>query len=428
MVLRQHIDVIKTSKDFIIDSWVNSNDVKDVLASQNIDRELFKCEYAYKILDYFIEVIEGTKNLNQCPVMIHLLHFFSSKNITTSELYTICIKFRESMVKNFFLQKLMDEILYNAISFVFDANFNGVLKIYTETIYNANQETKNFQNLVENSLNEIYIFDKDNLFFTYVNRGAILNTGYSLYEFKQMKPHHIKPDFTPQKFKKHITPLLTHELEQLAFETIHKRKDGSIYNVDIRLQLMNFDGKEKFVAIINDISKRIKAVQEKEQFHYIATHDHLTKIYNRQKFDLLLEHEIKRTLRYKHPLSLIIFDIDDFKIINDTYGHITGDKVITTIAENVTTLLRNSDTFARWGGEEFVVLLSNTDLDSALKKSEELRKSVEQISIHKIKKITCSFGVTILQENDSAQELFKKADSALYLAKESGKNIIKYIS
>lgn len=428
IILKENLNIIKKSQDAIVTTWLNSIDVDNVLSSQNIDKELFKNEYAYKILYYFIEVIEGTKSLNQCPVMLHLLDFFNSKNISTSELYIICINFRESMVKNFFQKGLMNEILYDAISFIFDANFNGVLKIYSETIYNAHQETKEFQELVDNSLNEIYIFDKDNLFFTYVNRGAILNTGYSLYEFKQMKPHQIKPDFTLEQFKELIIPLVNHEVEQLAFETIHQRKDKSTYNTDIRLQLMNFDGKEKFVAIINDVSKRVKAVKEKEHFHYMATHDHLTKIYNRQKFDLLFRYEIKRSLRYNHPLSLIIFDIDDFKDVNDMHGHDVGDNVLISISETVNTLLRESDTFARWGGEEFAILLPEANLDLAMLKAEDLRKIIESTQIDKIENITCSFGVSVLSEAENPEQLFKKADSALYLAKNSGKNIVKSYS
>ena len=128
--------------------------------------------------------------------------------------------------------------------------------------------------IIDHSLNEIYIFDKESLHFTYVNRGASENIGYSLEEMKSMTPIDIKVEYTRDRFVKLITPLLEKREKQVIFETIHRRKDGSEYAVEARLQLMEIDGKEQFVAITLDISERketqMKLKQSEVKFRTIA--------------------------------------------------------------------------------------------------------------------------------------------------------------
>lgn len=425
-ILKHLTTSIISAKDPIITRWIEDESVKQLLLHYHINGEFFKEKYAYKVLDYYLDVLHGIQAIGECPTMMELLKYFQEKNISSSELYTICINFRESLIKEFIQQDLLNDEIYDALSYVFDANFTGLFKIYSDTIYKTKQTAQEFQNLVNNSLNEIYIFDTKTLQFTYVNRGATLNTGYSKDEFKQMAPYDIKPEFyNEQKFRKIIQPLIEHTQEYLILQTQHQRKDGTLYDVDIRLQLMQFESKEKFVAIINDITDRLKAEKEKEHYYELATHDYLTKIYNRQKFDTLCNLEFERSKRYGYEMSLILLDIDNFKDINDRFGHKTGDTVLIKMTQLISSELRESDIFARWGGEEFVILLPHSNLDLGVKKAESLRKKIETAQIETVDKITCSFGVSKFNPLHDSQKLFIDADAALYKAKTNGKNRVE---
>lgn len=153
-----------------------------------------------------------------------------------------------------------------------------------------------------------------------------------------------------------------------------------------------------------------------------ATTDSLTGIYNRLKFDDMLIKEIGRATRHHFPLSLIMFDIDNFKAINDSHGHHVGDKVLRQLTARIGTKLRKHDYFARWGGEEFMILLTHNTIETAALFAEHLRAEIEAFRIPDLQGVTCSFGVTQLNDDDDIFSLTKRADDALYKAKSSGKN------
>ncbi|MEJ2415111.1 MAG: sensor domain-containing diguanylate cyclase [Sulfurimonas sp.] len=260
---------------------------------------------------------------------------------------------------------------------------------------------------------------------SYVNDAAINNCGYTYKEFLKMRPMDIKPEIDADLFWQIVKPLLNNELEQVVFNTKHKRKDGSLYDVEIRLQLMNIDNNNRFVAFINDVTKQNNAIKEKEKFYDKATHDYLTNIYNRQIFDEMYNKEFESFTRYGTPLSLILFDIDDFKEVNDTFGHDIGDHVLVELVNIVKENVRASDVFARWGGEEFVILMLNTDINVAFAKANEIRKKIQNYKIEKVGYITCSFGVASPSSQMDPNSIFKNADKALYKAKANGKNNVQ---
>lgn len=150
--------------------------------------------------------------------------------------------------------------------------------------------------------------------------------------------------------------------------------------------------------------------------------DPLTSIYNRRKFNEVLSYELKRDERYPRGLSLLLCDLDNFKAINDNYGHNTGDEVLKSFARMVVDSIRVSDTFARWGGEEFVLLLPETGFETAIQIAEKIRQKTENTVFSKVAKITVSFGITQHLDGDSEDTLLKRADEALYKAKENGRN------
>ncbi|MBU1927772.1 sensor domain-containing diguanylate cyclase [bacterium] len=289
-------------------------------------------------------------------------------------------------------------------------------------------KAKGFEDIIHNSLNEIYIFSKEELHIVFANDTAINNVGYTLEELQSMKVCELKTQFTKEQFLELIRPLLEGKKAVQIFNTMNKRKDGTLYDVQVNLQLIEVDGEEKFVAIVNDITEYKKTLEEKDYYYYLSTHDHLTQQFNRQMFDTLFEKEAEIAERYGSDLSLIIIDIDFFKKVNDTYGHQVGDEVLKKISAHIKNSLRESDVFARWGGEEFVVFMSHTNLQNAVEKAEVLRISIEKLKIDIAGSVTCSFGVAQVRNFEKLNEVFTQADEALYKAKENGRNRVETIS
>ena len=167
---------------------------------------------------------------------------------------------------------------------------------------------------------------------------------------------------------------------------------------------------------------------ENDRLMEISVTDQLTGLYNHNFFYSRLEEEFSRAARYGMPLSVIMLDIDDFKKINDTYGHQVGDKVLQRVSSLLKTLMRKVDIVARYGGEEFAVILGHTPLTGAMKEAERLRKMVEAHDFHELKteKLTLSLGVAAYRRDEvkDSVELVGLADKALYRAKEAGKNCV----
>ncbi len=158
--------------------------------------------------------------------------------------------------------------------------------------------------------------------------------------------------------------------------------------------------------------------------------DELTQIYNRRYFNQRFEREMVRAQRYKRPLSVLMVDIDHFKSFNDTHGHFAGDEVLKTVAKTLEESLRKADIIARFGGEEFVIILPEINKKKALGVAEKLRRAVEQIEFdlaysQPLGKITVSLGLASFPEiSSSGADLLKKADAALYKAKANGRNCV----
>lgn len=169
---------------------------------------------------------------------------------------------------------------------------------------------------------------------------------------------------------------------------------------------------------------QLKATQM--ELEKLATTDYLTGIGNQRSFLENGESEIKRAERFRHPLSVIMFDLDFFKRVNDQYGHAAGDRVLTEIVQVCRKILRVTDTFGRLGGEEFAVLLPHTDIDGARTVAEYLRSSIEKAEVafaSEIIKVTASIGVTELGDGDTQiRIILDRADNLLYAAKNNGRN------
>lgn len=157
----------------------------------------------------------------------------------------------------------------------------------------------------------------------------------------------------------------------------------------------------------------------------MATTDELTNAFNRRKFDQLIEAEVTRGTRYSTPLSLLMLDIDHFKRVNDTFGHEAGDAVLVAIAALVRSQIRAADSLARWGGEEFVVLMPTVDALGAAALAERIRAGVASHDFGPVGQVTISLGVAQYCAGETSDQLFARVDAALYRAKDSGRNRVE---
>ncbi len=179
--------------------------------------------------------------------------------------------------------------------------------------------------------------------------------------------------------------------------------------------------------IFNAFNEKTKILLEKVDFE--AKHDALTNVPNRKFFNEKLKEEFYRAKRYNFPLSIAMIDIDRFKKINDTYGHEAGDIVLKKLASFINGKIRKSDFFARWGGEEFMLIFPHTDIDKAFKICEKLKEELQtNKKIQHPVKFTVSCGITTLKPGDNIDSLLKRVDDALYLAKNNGRDRIEVIS
>mgnify|MGYP001053218748 CR=1 FL=1 len=161
---------------------------------------------------------------------------------------------------------------------------------------------------------------------------------------------------------------------------------------------------------------------ERQYYKNLAIIDPLTQIYNRIQFNRSLSEEIQKAKRYHSVFALLMFDIDHFKKINDTYGHQLGDKILIELTDVVKKNIREVDIFARFGGEEFIILTPETDLDGAEVVAEKLRKEIEAFKFSHGDQLTCSFGVSMYKKGDQPDDLIKRVDDRLYMAKNRGRN------
>ncbi len=202
-----------------------------------------------------------------------------------------------------------------------------------------------------------------------------------------------------------------------------KRRNGEEFWALLSARIIEFEGEAALLAGISDVTEQ-KVLEER--LRDLATKDELTGLCNRRHFIELAEIELSRSRRKSAPTSLAMLDIDHFKLVNDHFGHATGDRALFELARAMKETLRGSDISARLGGEEFVVLLPETTLEGALAVTERLRERVGRAEVPigdgRLAKITVSAGIAELLPTEGLDALLKRADDALYLAKERGRN------
>lgn len=303
---------------------------------------------------------------------------------------------------------------------------------FENALINANKRSEELtrelgilQGVMDQQNNIVLVTDGDNIISA--NRKF-----YDFFEVESLeefeKEFHSLPDtfishknfYSPLEDKNWISEILNLSQKDRVVSIVELK---SVEPKAFTVQLNKLSSDEtNYVVTLTDIT----ALKLESQKHYYnATHDILTSIFNRAFFLDVLREEFEKAIRYEANFSLILLDIDHFKTFNDRYGHLKGDEVLKRLSKTVYDNVRKSDVFARWGGEEFILLLPETNLEKAELLAENLRKKIEKIDMKGIHKITASFGVSQYIDGDDRDSLIKRADVALYDAKESGRNTIR---
>ena len=222
----------------------------------------------------------------------------------------------------------------------------------------------------------------------------------------------------PLLYMKILSPL-----ERLLMQSIelsnNKLENKFIWSGNDEISTLGRSFELARVSILNLINK-LKEKNDELEVLYIT--DRLTGLFNRHKLDSVVSDELNRAKRYNHTFGIILIDIDYFKSVNDTFGHQVGDTVLVEIANILKANTRNTDTVGRWGGEEFLIVVPQTDELKIKKIAEALRRAIESHTFTTVGKKTASFGVTVFQKNDTIELMLNRADEALYKVKSSGRN------
>lgn len=282
-------------------------------------------------------------------------------------------------------------------------------------LYKANNRLKEFKSIIDKYV--ITTTTRPDSTIVEVSSAFEKISGYSKEELLGKEISIIKH---PQRDKQIIKELWDTILEQKTWTGIikNKKKNGEEYWLEQTIiPKINEENKniENFLSISVDVT-------DKKELEKIATIDKLTNIYNRRMLDDFLKTEIEIANRHNEDLSLIIVDIDHFKIVNDTFGHLAGDNLLTSISKIILENIRNTDIFGRYGGEEFLIICRKTTKENAFVLAEKLRILIKEFKFDEIGHKTISLGISDFQKSDTVETLFKKADTALYEAKNTGRD------
>lgn len=255
---------------------------------------------------------------------------------------------------------------------------------------------------------------------TFVNSAFSRVTGYPVEEVMGKTPAMLRSGQHEDAFYQTLRETLTAGKDFRA-TFINRRRGGSLYHAEQSISPVT-DEKGRithFVSVTKDISERV----EKELgLIHDASHDTLTDLYNRRFGEQVLTAAHLHARRHGSPLSLLLCDIDHFKQVNDRYGHPAGDRIIVSVAKALKQAVRGKDAVVRWGGEEFLVLLEDCPREPAQQLAERIRSRVEALADTEVGKVTLSLGLATLAPDESVGQLIERADAALYVAKESGRN------
>jgi diguanylate cyclase (GGDEF)-like protein/PAS domain S-box-containing protein len=251
---------------------------------------------------------------------------------------------------------------------------------------------------------------------TYVNEAFCKLTGYTAQELIGQNHRMFRSSKTPKEFYKDLWSNITKNRSFSGELRILTKTKEEVWVRIVIEPRYDINGKK-----IGYVSTR-EDVTDKQELRFISERDQLTKIYNRRSFESKLSQAFEHTKKEHQLFGLVMFDIDHFKKVNDSYGHQVGDDILKAISKNIKEVIREEDFFARWGGEEFMLILKTSKIDELKLIVSKIQERIKTTDFSPVPAITLSFGLGIAKEEDTKESLLKRVDNALYKAKENGRN------
>jgi diguanylate cyclase (GGDEF)-like protein/PAS domain S-box-containing protein len=304
-----------------------------------------------------------------------------------------------------------------------------------ETINDAlRQSEAKFRGLVSQSLAGISIIEDAR--FSYANSKFAEIFGYTPEEILHASVIDTVAHSDRQLVASQLSRRLRGEVDRVDYVFRGLRKNRSEIDVECHSSVMDIGGKPAIISLVVDVTERIRTEREvralQDQLREQAIHDSLTGLYNRQSLKEFFDRELSLAERHHRTISTVMGDLDHFKAVNDTYGHLAGDEVLRVFGDLLRRSYRASDIHCRYGGEEFLILLPDMPELVAYKRTERLRAMIEKTPIPfgtSVIRVTASFGIaTFPQDGRNRDALIGAADTALYAAKDAGRNQVKRYS
>lgn len=320
----------------------------------------------------------------------------------------------------FFITPIMIKGISHIVAILNDITNDKILEDRLE------ESEELFSTVAEESLSGIALSNEK---IIYANRIAFDMFGYSKEELHDIYIWDLFPEDSKEMIKQAISRRLKGDKFDSSYTLEAVPKDKRRLWLSIRATTVMYKGKPAALASFIDITEIKKLEEElergKNKFKELSETDPLTGIFNRRKFESSLSGYMKVAYRYKRSLSLIMFDIDHFKEINDAHGHQAGDKVLKELCNLVKTILRDTDTFARVGGEEFMIICAETNIQNAKNLAERIRSSTENHAFPLPDNITLTLGVAQYRQGISLDDFVRNVDQAMYKGKINGRNRVE---
>lgn len=318
--------------------------------------------------------------------------------------------YNAGFTRTFGVYTLFMAILLSVIFFV-----NKKRQSIWELNSSLEQKSAELQAILDASGAGLAIVDTNGCFL-YANSAFCVHLGYEKDELRTLDIYTIGIESQISQTNEFLQEALTSG-SCFNFKKVCLAKNGE--SIIFSMQLTRLPDSKTLILSAADITKDVEYARTLE---LRAATDSLTKVLNRQSLEVNIQEAMAFARENNDDLCLIIMDIDNFKAINDTYGHTTGDSVLKGFSELVTKSVRTMDVFGRWGGEEFLLICKGLSLANAAALAEKIRGRVEASSFDGPKSVTCSFGVAIMRDDDTMSSLFDRADDAMYEAKRAGRN------
>ena len=309
---------------------------------------------------------------------------------------------------------------------------NSIIDITEKILYeNSLKKSVEFFKILSENIPSIVSLYREKVI--YMNSFCLKALGYSVDDIADLNPLDLVDVREEEKLKliENMKRRLNGESFNEKYTLKVKKKNGETFWGEIIARTVFFENKWTGLVIITDVSDRVvkelNLQNERDIFKEISELDGLTNIANRRSFDERLDNSISDAMLKNAKFSLIMFDIDRFKEINDTFGHQAGDSVLSELAFLIKGNIRKDDFFARFGGEEFMIISNNIGIRGAVELAEKLRLKVETYDFSSKINVKCSFGVTAYKREDNAESIIKRADEAMYKAKQNGRNRVESI-